>query len=287
VRTPSLLVRSDVDLHATTDGAGVTRLTGTIRVRDSLALADFDSLLPTGLRSVTPVPPYFAVTTEPFRTWPLDIDVRGTQAIRIRTTVFNGTASARFHLGGTLGEPRAVGDLSVDQGTVLFPFAAFKVQQGTIRLSEADPFHANINVVATSQRRDYQLRLEVTGQLPEPVIAMTSTPALDSTDVLLMVMTGRPPTEDTPTSSVQRLALFGAYLGRGLFEDLGMGGEDRLEISSGEQISTEGRETYELEYKLGARWSLVGEYDQFDSYNADLKRRIYIQESVPPANEKK
>ncbi len=54
--------------------------------------------------------------------------------------------------------------------------------------------------MATSQRRDYQLRLDVTGLLPNPVIAMTSTPALDATDVLLMVMTGRPPTEDTPTS---------------------------------------------------------------------------------------
>jgi translocation and assembly module TamB len=77
------------------------------------------------------------------------------------------------------------------------------------------------------------------------------------------------------------MALLGAYLGRGIFEDLGASGENRLEISSGEQITNEGRETYEIEYKLGERWSLVGEYDQFDSYNADIKRRIYIQESTP------
>ena len=136
--------------------------------------------------------------------------------------------------------------------------------------------------MAMSQRRDYQLRLAVTGDLPTPVITLSSTPVLDSTDVLLLVMTGRPPTEDTQTSSVQRVALLGAYLGRGVFEDLGFnGGEDRLEISSGEQVSQQGKETYAFEYKLNDRWSVEGEYDQFDSYNADLKRRIYIQESRP------
>jgi len=287
VRSAALLVRSDLDLQAKTNPAGVTRLTGTVRVRDSLALANFNSLLPTGLQSVTRVPPYFAVTQPPFSSWPLDIDVRGSRAIQVRTTVFNGTLSARFHLGGTLGEPRAVGDLSVDEGSVQFPFAAFKVQQGTLRLSEADPFHARINLRATSQRRDYQVRLDVTGLLPTPVVAMSSSPALDATDVLLMVMTGRPPSDGTASSSVQRLALLGAYLGRGVFEDLGFGGDDRLEISSGEQISAQGRETYELEYKLGERWSLVGEYDQYDSYNVDLKRRVFIQESTPPPDEKK
>ena len=282
VRSDSLLVRADLDLHANTDDGGVTRLTGTAKVRDSLALANFNSLLPTGLRSVSRVPPYFAVQAEPFKSWPLAIEISGPAAIKVRTTVFNGVVSARFHLGGTLGEPRAVGDLTVDQGSVVFPFAAFKVQQGAIRLSEADPFHARINVVALSQRRDYQLRLAVTGQLPTPVITLSSTPALDATDVLLMVMTGRPPVEGTATSGTQRIALLGAYLSRGMFEDLGLGGgEDRLEISSGEQISRQGRETYGFEYKLDDRWSVEGEYDQFDSYNADLKRRIYIQESTP------
>ena len=85
----------------------------------------------------------------------------------------------------------------------------------------------------------------------------------------------------TATASGPRLAMIGAYLGRGLFQDLGFGGEDRLEISAGERISRDGRETYEFEYKLGGRWSLLGEYDRFDSYNAGLKWRAYTEESVP------
>jgi translocation and assembly module TamB len=259
----------------------VTRLTGTITLRDSLVLANLNDLLPTGPRGVTRQPPYFAVAAEPYRHWPLDITVRGPRAIRIRTTVFNGTASPRFHLGGTLGEPRAVGELTVDQGQVLFPFASFKVRQGIVRLSEADPFHAKVNLNATSQRRDYQLRLEVTGQLPTPIITLSSAPALAAEDVLLMVMTGQPPSGETASSGAQRLGLLGVYLGRGIFQDLGLGGEDRLEISAGQQVSQQGRETYEFEYKLGEKWSLVGEYDRFDQYNTGLKWRVYTQESTP------
>jgi len=283
VRNTGLLIRNDIDLRAETDTGGVTRVSGIITLRDCLALANVGALLPNGQRGVTRQPPYFSVDAEPFRTWPLAIEVRGQRAIKIRTTVFNGTASARFQLGGTLGEPRAVGEITVDTGQVLFPFATFTVQSGAVRLREADPFHAVLNLSATAQRRDYQLRLEATGQLPSPNIVMSSTPALEAEDVVLMVMTGQPPnnTDVTVSSAGQRLALLGAYLGRGIFQDLGLGGEDRLEITAGEQVSLQGRETYEFEYKLGRRWSLTGEYDRFDSYNAGVKWRAYTQESKP------
>ena len=285
VRNTGLLLRSDLDLRADTDTAGLTRLSGALTVRDCLVLANVNlkTLLPTGRRGVSRQPPYFAVAAEPFRHWPLAVEVRAPGTVRVRTTAYSGTASAHFQLGGTLGEPRAVGELIVDRGQVLFPFATFTVQQGAVRLREADPFHAMVSLNATSQRRDYQMRLEMTGELPAPNVVITSTPALESADVLLMVMTGQPPAGDTTanSSSGPRLALLGAYLGRGLFQDLGFGGEDRLEISAGEHVSRQGKETYEFEYKLGEHWSLLGEYDQFDSYNAGVKWRVYTQESKP------
>jgi len=283
VRNTGLLVRTDLDLHADTDAGGTTRLGGSVEVRDCLMLASLSlrTLLPSGQRGVTRRPPYFAVEAEPFRHWPLAVEVRARNSVRVRTTVFNGTASGRFQLSGTLGEPRAVGELTVDQGQVLFPFATFKVQSGSVRLREADPYRAVVNLTATSQRRDYQLRLEATGDLPTPNILLSSTPSLQAGEVMLMVMTGQAPTGATTSFGGQRLVLLGAYLSRGLFQDLGIVGDDRLEVSSGEQVSELGRDTYEFEYKLGERWSALGEYDRFDSYNAGLKWRVYTQESGP------
>jgi len=284
VRNTGLLLRTDVDLRANTAAAGVTRLDGAVDVRDCLMLASLSlkDLLPSGTRGVPRPPPYFSVEAEPFRHWTLAVNLRAAKSIRLRTTVFNGTASAHFRLDGTLGEPRAIGELAMDEGRLLFPFATFKVESGTIRLREADPFRAGVNLSATSQRRDYQLRLEATGELPTPNVQLSSTPSLAASELVLLVMTGQPPVGTASTASNgQRLALLGAYLSRGLFQDLGVGGEERLEISAGEQVSEQGRDTYEFEYKLGRRSSLLGEYDRFDSYNAGLKWRVYNQESMP------
>ncbi len=286
VRNPGLLLRADFDVQANTNTAGVTTLGGSVSIRDCLMLASLNlrTLLPSGRKGVTRQPPYFSVDAEPFARWPIAVEVNAQRSIRLRTTVFNGTASAHFRLGGTLAEPRAVGQVTTDEGHVLFPFATFEVKSGSVRLREADPFHAVLALTATSQRRDYQLKLEATGELPEPNILLTSSPALEPGEVLLLVMTGQPPanaTTNPASSGTQRLALLGAYLSRGLFQDLGANGEDRLEISAGAQVSEQGRDTYEFEYKLGKRSSLVGEYDRFDSYNGGFKWRAYTQESTP------
>ncbi len=277
VRRAGLLLRSDLDLRAETDAAGATRLTGTVSLRDCLVLADLGDLLPTGQQGVTRQPPYFAVTAAPFARWQLGIDVRGPRSVRVQTPVFAGTASPRFRIAGTLGEPRAVGELTVDQGQVFFPFATFDVQTGAIRLAEADPFHPRLSVIAVSNRQDYQLRLEASGSPEAPGIAFSSNPPLEASQVLLLVTTGQPPatTATAAASTQQRLTRLGAYVGKGLFGGLGGGGQGRLEVIAGDQTSRQGRDTYEVDYRLGRRWSLVGEYDEFDDYNAGFKWRFY------------
>jgi translocation and assembly module TamB len=105
----------------------------------------------------------------------------------------------------------------------------------------------------------------------------TSSPALDSGQLLMMVMTGAAPSNGIGYSNTQRFARLGAYFGQGLLGSFGVdaGNADRLSIVPGETISEQGRETYTVEYKLADRWKWVGEYDQFDDYNFGLKWRLY------------
>jgi translocation and assembly module TamB len=279
IRRPGLLLRGDIDLAAKTGGDAITRITGAVTLHDGLVLADLATLLPSGRRGVERRPPYFSVETDPLKQWQLGVDIRGAKAVRIRTTVFKGTASAHFQLSGTLGEPRAVGELTVDQAQVLFPFATFAVQLGVVRLRAADPYNPELALSAVSHRHDYEIRLNVTGSPEAPMVAFSSNPPLEASQVLLMVMTGQSPAGDPAAQNgTQRLTQLGAYLGRGLFGDLN-GDESRLEIASGQQASQQGRETYEIEYKLNDTWSLTGEYDRFDDYNAGVKWRVYTQES--------
>jgi len=278
-RRAGLLVRADFDLRARTTDEERVQLSGGVNITDCLILADLGDLVSTGPRGVTRQPPYFAVDVAPFNHWPLDISVRSDRRIRVRTAVFKGEASARFQLSGTLGEPRAIGELTVDEGQVLFPFATFDVRLGTVRLQAADPFHPKLQLNAQARRYGYDLRMEATGSIESPNVALSSMPALDSAEVLLLVMTGQKPASDTfTTNGQQRLARVGTYVGQELIQGLGVGGdEDRLEIQTGEQISLQGRETYRIEYRLDNRWSLLGEYDEFDDYNAGVKWRVYTE----------
>lgn len=282
VRRAGLLVRSDLDLKALTNAAGVTRVSGRVTLRDGLVLTNLASLLPTGPRGTPRPPPYFAVEAAPFNDWPLAVEVRGRRALRVRTPVFHGTASVNFALGGTLGDPRAVGELTVDDGRIFFPFATFTLQGGSIQLRDADPYRPQLNLNAISRRQNYELRLALTGSPETPSLVFSSNPPLEPSEVLLLVMTGKSPSDpSTNGTGGVRLTQFGAYLGRGIFRSLGgVNDAQRLEVASGEQISQQGRETYEISYRLGERWSLIGEYDEFDSYNAAVKWHVYKQEGT-------
>ena len=92
-----------------------------------------------------------------------------------------------------------------------------------------------------------------------------------------MVMAGDAPSNEITSTERQRVARFGAFFGQSLLGSLrgDPTGPDRLTISSGGDISEQGRETYDIEYRLDNRWSLTGEYDEFDDYYGGLKWRIY------------
>jgi translocation and assembly module TamB len=73
------------------------------------------------------------------------------------------------------------------------------------------------------------------------------------------------------------VARLGTFLGQSLLASLGGDSEagERLSVSTGENVSRQGRETYGIEYRLADRWSLVGEYDEFDDFNVGVKWRVF------------
>jgi len=222
------------------------------------------------------------VDVPPFNDWRLDVAVDGDRFLRLRTPLFTGLASAHFRLRGTLGDPRATGEAVVNEGKVLLPFATFNVRQGDVRLTETNPFEPRISLVGTSRRFGYDLRMEVSGTVEKPRLTFSSTPPLESEQVLLMVMAGETPQNEMTYTSRDRAARLGAYLGQSLLKQLGGNPEatERLSVTVGERISRQGRETYGVEYELTPRWSLVGEYDEFDEYNVGVKWRVWSEKDA-------
>jgi translocation and assembly module TamB len=199
--------------------------------------------------------------------------VSGERFIRLRSTLFTGTASARFKIAGTLGDPRMTGEATVDSGLVTLPFAAFTIEQAGVRVTEGDPNSLRLAATGTARRYGYDLRMEVSGTADAPVVVFTSSPTLDAKQVLLMVMAGELPNDEITYGTAQRAARLGTFLGQSLLTTLGgdPANAGRLTIVTGERVSVLGRETYEAEYRLSERFALVGEYDEYDAKNAGVK----------------
>ncbi|HTL67319.1 MAG TPA: translocation/assembly module TamB domain-containing protein [Lacunisphaera sp.] len=276
-RQAGLVVHSDIDGRLVMDSDAPPKLTGKLRLRDSFYVASLRSLVPAG-GPVGPQrrPPYFAIDQAPFDRWTLAVDVTGTRFMRIRTPLFRGVASAKLRLDGTLGDPRATGEAMIDEGSVQFPFATFAVQRGRVYLSPDDPHMPRLDVNATTQRLGYDLTMDLTGTAANPNLEFSSRPSLTSGQILLFVMAGETPGQDTTTNDQQRLAQLGAYLGRNLFTSFGgdPNAAGRLTVKSGEHTSQSGQGSLEVEYELDRRWSLVGENDEYNDYNVGLKWKV-------------
>jgi translocation and assembly module TamB len=287
VRQTGLLVRADVDLKLATPKENVPTLSGTVRLRDSMYLSDLRAFIPRGGGGApTRRPPYFAIENPPLNAWRLNVGVHGEKFMRLRSTLFTGTASARFTLGGTLGEPHLTGEATVDSGIVLLPFAAFKIDEASVRVTEADPNSLRLFATGTSRRYGYDLRMEASGTADAPVVTFSSSPALDAKQVLLMVMAGELPNDEITYGTSQRAARLGTYLGQSLISSFGGDPSDasRLTIMTGERVSSLGKETYQAEYRLTDRFTIVGEYDEYDAYNTGVKWSVRPAEN--PVKEK-
>ncbi len=276
-RQPESILRSDLNLAVKKTNGAPPLISGSVRLRDSYYLSDLADLVPGKVSSPDQRPPYFSVTEPSLADWRLAIRVGGDRGLKVRSTLFNGQVSPNLRVQGTLKEPLALGDVKIENGTVKFPFASLDVQRGYVTLTSEDPYRPHLMVSAASKKFGYDVRMEMTGPADQPVIQFNSTPPLSSEQLVLMVTAGELPKGGytlTPSQRAQTMALF---LGKDLLSKFGAGdqSEERLTFSSGEEISETGKPTYSLEYKLAPRWSLVGEYDRFNAFNAGIKWKLY------------
>lgn len=277
VRNTGVLLRSDLDLRIRSDESGAGEVSGTARLRDGLVLVDVRSLVPRGGGASVPArrPPYFSVAAEPLNQWNLNVHVTGERFLRLRTPIITGTASVDARLDGTLGVPRVVGEITLNEGELRLPFARLSVDEFVARLTESNPYDPEIRLEATGQRLGYDLAFELSGKASDPRLDLRSSPILSSEQVLLLVMAGVTPRQNGRSAASNRALKLGMYFSQGILGDLfGTDENDRLTVSSGEDLSRQGKETYRFDYEVADRWTVVAEYDEFDHYNAALKWRI-------------
>jgi translocation and assembly module TamB len=278
-RNPTVLLRANLDLNATNSGTEIPVVYGSVRLRDSLFLADLQALVPERTASARRRPPYFSIEEDPWAQWRLRVNVTGDGFLRVQTPLFHGKVSTVMSLEGTLKDPIALGQVRIDSGsTVTFPFSSLDVRQGIISLTSENLYQPHLFITAQSRRFGYDVKMEVTGPVDQPVVQFSSIPGLSSEEIVLMLTAGQVPRgAGTTASTTQRAQGLAVFVGKNLLSDFGFGGsgEDRLTFRSGEEVTETGRSTYNIEYRLTDRWSVIGEYDRFDQYNLNVKFRAY------------
>jgi translocation and assembly module TamB len=276
VRDTELIVRGDLDLRLEHAATHAPLLAGTVTLGRSFVLSDLPAVIGVGVRRAMRPPPFFSVAAEPFARWRLGVDIRGDECLHVRGPFYTGAHSVNVKLRGTLREPVLLGDAQVARANVVFPYAVLPVRQGIVSFSAEDPARPRLQAQAAGRAFGYDLRLEATGTLDEPVIRFSSSPPLNSEDILLMVSAGELPRHSMDHTTADRLAKFAFILGKDLMRKLGAAepGEERLTFRTGERISARGKVTRHLELRLTDAWSLVGEYDEYDELNAGVKWRV-------------
>jgi translocation and assembly module TamB len=277
VREPGLLLRANLDLSLEKRSGQNPKISGSVQLRDGLLLQDVSSMLVDRLERPSLHPPYFSITNLPFAHWQLDVKITGDRFLRVRSPAFAGALSADGQVQGSLGRPAIKADVRVPAGRILFPFGRLEVERAYATLSGEDPRGPVMDIVATGQNFNYNVRLEVTGTMDNLNVLFTSTPPLSSEEILLMLTAGELPNQEITYSAEARAGRLITYLGREMVTRFfgNEMSEERLIINSGENIARSGRATYSIEYRLTPRWSLVGEYDEFNALNAGLKWRVY------------
>lgn len=276
-RNPDVILRSDLDLRVRNGTNRIPVITGAVTLRDSFLLSDIAKLVPGRVARPERRPPYFTLPQDPIDEWRLDVRVRGENFMRVRSPFFQGVVSANLHVTGDLEEPMALGEAAITSGRVVFPFATLEVKQALVSLTIENPYLPHVFMVAAGRAFGFDLRMEAEGPADEPVIQFSSVPALTSEQIVLMLTTGQIPRQDFGFSQEDRASKLAFFLGKSLWSKLNPSkpAEERLTIRSGEDVTEQGKQTYEVEYKLSDRWSLVGEYNRFGDLNANVKWRVF------------
>jgi outer membrane protein insertion porin family len=159
----------------------------------------------------------------------LDVDIVAPGNVWLRNDVASVEAEGQIHLGGELARPEVTGHFNLlPGGTVTYRDVEYRIDYGT--LDQTDPKRINpyLEFRGHTKVAEYDIALRIEGTLDKFEYELTSTPPLDSQDIISLLVTGK--TLDTLSGSATAAAVptdMAAYYFAGL-----------LNTTFGKQIQT-------------------------------------------------
>jgi autotransporter translocation and assembly factor TamB len=206
-RSDNVIVRSDLDL-AVRGPLSAGEVSGKVGVTNSRFFQDID-ILPLDLPGrpaphppAVPAPQSVSIQTPPLNNWKFNIDVKTDKVFRVESNLARGQVTINLHVGGTGANPTVTGFVRVDNLTASLPFSHLNITNGFVNFPPGgNPFDPILNIVGTSQVRDYDIRVRIFGNVSNFQILFDSTPPLSQGDIATLLATGATTSEyvDNPS----------------------------------------------------------------------------------------
>jgi translocation and assembly module TamB len=194
VRYPEgFLLRGDANLAlvSTPDGRLIS---GVVDLERAFYLSDvpagFSQLLgqvfrPSRLEAGNPDPDLAA--TE------LNVSVQGEDALRVRNNVADLSGDLELVVRGTLADPALFGQVELDEGgEIVYAENEYTVSRGLLTFANPYQIDPVIDLVATTEVRNYDIILNLAGTLDRLDVSFTSDPPLADLEVVSLLTVGRP-----------------------------------------------------------------------------------------------
>lgn len=269
-RTKDMILRSDLDLKvATIDESPNVLVSGKLNLRSSTLLIDFDPLAPSVAGGSRARPPFFQITEAPFADWRFDLKLAGDEFMRVRSPYFKTILSANLELKGSFANPELVGSVRTIGGELYFPGAKFQLDEGEAFIEPSRPDVVQLNFSGIAQKASRVIVMEVSQTMDDPHVLFQSTPQMSNAAIVRFLATG--------STTGGGFGNVGLYLGQGMLGagSLNSGITDNLTIDIGEETTRNGQGTLGARYELSPTWSVEGDYDVYDAYNANLIWSIF------------
>ncbi|MCP4664018.1 MAG: hypothetical protein GY856_52210 [bacterium] len=127
----------------------------------------------------------------------LNVELDAPQAVRVRNNLADLSGSAELLLRGTLAQPVLYGEVDIDPGgRLVYSSTEYEVDRGRFTFTDPRVPDPEIDMVATTRVRDFDVTLTLSGTMERLIARFSSEPPLPDLEVFQLLATGKAPESD-------------------------------------------------------------------------------------------
>ncbi len=146
----------------------------------------------------------------------LDVQISTAPDIQVQTSLTQDVQiEANLRLRGTVTNPAMLGRVNINQGQLTFFGTKYQVSDGSISFYNPTKIAPVLDIDLTTKAQGIEITLTISGPIDHLTLTPSSDSSLQYNDIISLLVTGRPPTQDPALLSGQNA------LGPGAFQSLG------------------------------------------------------------------